>query len=51
MIHPNVSDLPGLLVQVVFAVYGVIDHQLYKPHEQKEGKYGTCINERQSAPV
>ena len=28
MIHPNVSDLPGLLLQVVLAVHGLVDHQL-----------------------
>ena len=28
MIHPNVSDVPGLLLQVVLAVHAVVDHQL-----------------------
>ena len=28
MIHPNVSDLPGLLLQVFLAVHGLVDHQL-----------------------
>ena len=28
VIHPNVSDLPGLLLQVVLAVHGLVDHQL-----------------------
>ena len=27
MIHPNVSDLPGLLVHVVLAVHNDVDHQ------------------------
>ena len=26
VIHPNVSVLPGLLLQVVLVVHGVIDH-------------------------
>ena len=26
-IYPNVSVLPGLLLQVVLAVHGVVDHQ------------------------
>ena len=29
MIHPKVSDLPGLLLQVVLAVHAVVDHQPY----------------------
>ena len=28
VIHPNVSDLPGHLLQFVLAVHGVVDHQL-----------------------
>ena len=28
VIYPNVSVLPGLLLQVVLAVYGVVDQQL-----------------------
>ena len=28
VILPNVSDLPGLLLQVVLAVHAVVDHQL-----------------------
>ena len=27
VIYPNVSVLPGLLLQVVLAVHGVVDHQ------------------------
>ena len=27
LIYPNVSVLPGLLLQVVLAVHGVVDHQ------------------------
>merc|ERR1712016_380223 len=27
MMYPNVSVLPGLLLQVVLAVHGVVDHQ------------------------
>ena len=28
VIHPNVSDLPGLLLLVVLALHGVVDHTL-----------------------
>ena len=28
VVYPNVSDLPGLLLQVVLAVHAVVDHQL-----------------------
>ena len=28
LIHPDVSVLPGLHLQVVLAVHGVVDHQL-----------------------
>ena len=28
VIHPIVSVLPGLLLQVVLAVHGVVEHQL-----------------------
>ena len=28
MIHPNVSDLPGLLLQVVLAAHAVVDHHI-----------------------
>ena len=27
VIYPNVSVLPGLLLEVVLAVHGVVDHQ------------------------
>ena len=26
VIHPNVSVLPGLLLQVILVVHGVVDH-------------------------
>ena len=28
VMHPNVSNLPGLLLQVVLAVHAVVDHEL-----------------------
>ena len=29
VIHPNVSDFPDFLLQVLLAVHGVVDHQLF----------------------
>ena len=28
VVHPNVSDHPGLLLQVILAVHGLVDHIL-----------------------
>ena len=35
--HPNASDLPGLLLLVVLAVHGVVDHQTTRAESRQVG--------------
>ena len=37
VIHPNASDLPGLLLLVVLAVHGVVDHQTTRAESRQVG--------------
>ena len=37
VIYPNASDLPGLLLLVVLAVHGVIDHQTTRAESRQVG--------------
>ena len=37
VIHPNASDLPGLLLLVVLAVHSVVDHQTTRAESRQVG--------------
>ena len=52
MIYPNVSVLPGLLLQVALAVYGVVDHQLmYLMCSDVDNKKNSHVNHSTSTPI
>ena len=52
MIHPNVSELPGLLPLVVLAVHSAADHQNHLSKNYASGvSMKMTFNEYHSAPV